>query len=470
MLCFAYLVVAIDLHAQSSEQTMSVDTPAVKRKKVKEKPVRYVDKDLLVEQKQHKTTETTKVKKKNTTPETTGGFTSVLYYENQDTTKQTSKIKKQKAPKGADSKKSDDLQLENQSTNSSVKQTDSKYNKDLQQGDTSNTQSNQEFSIIKSDNSKVTYKPKKEKPKQEVNIPQEPYNPIPVEKPLQAPVIYTRDQIAAMLLDTGNYYLEKGRFMRAHLYFDSLTQYYQNTFQYKFGYYFKAKCKMGMQDDVGAVNDFNYFILLDGCKSNFCTDTRYNLGVLKFKLGQFEQALFDLNEAAKDSSYKNYKFIFFYRAFCYAQQLEYIKAIQDLTRFLNLDNAHTYSTAEAIYYRGFYKTQLQDYRGAIKDYDAAIEMYLPSATGKNPNLQHIQKLIEVYIVRGLAKSQLKKYDEAIADYNLVIKLNPKYATAYRLKALDEIKKGDIEQGCLDLSRAGELGSNEAYSDIKQYCK
>jgi hypothetical protein len=39
-----------------------------------------------------------------------------------------------------------------------------------------------------------------------------------------------------------------------------------------------------------------------------------------------------------------------------------------------------------------------------------------------------------------------------------------------LKALDLIKKGEIEQGCLELSKAGELGSKEAYADIKQYCK
>lgn len=448
-----------------------VDTPYVKQKKVKEKPVRYIDKDLVVEQKQTKSLDTTKVKKKKTPAETTGGFTPVSYYDKQDTIKHAPKVKKQKPPKDTLTVKREENIPEQTTSRKRVKSNETTSTEDTQKTTVPTTENtNQEFSIIKSDSTKVTFKPKKEKPKPEPNTPEEKYIPQPIDKPVQVPVTYTREQIAAMLLDTGNYYLEKGRYLRAHLYFDSLTNYYQNTFQFKFGYYFKAKCKMGMQDDVGAVNDFNYFLLLDGCKSNFCTDTRYNLGVLKFRLGQFEQAMNELNEAAKDSSYKNYKYIFFYRAFCFAQQENYIKAIQDLTRFLNMDNAHTYNTAEAIYFRGYYKTQLQDYRGAIKDYDAAVEMYLPSVTGKNPNPQHIQKLIEVYIVRGLAKSQLKKYDEAIADYNLVLKLNPKYATAYRLKALDEIKKGDIEQGCLDLSRAGELGSNEAYSDIKQYCK
>lgn len=468
---FASIVDANTLFAQVPYQTLSIDSPAIKKKKVKEKPTRYIDKELIVEQKQIKTKDSTTVKKKKVTHDSSGGFTSISYYEKKDTLLPKQKVKKTKPTK-------DTLILQPEqhfekiNSRKKDKTTEINTNQPEQQQTESITEpSNQEFSITKSDDTQVTIKAKKEKPKQEEPKPpiEQVFTELPG-KPVQAPITYSREQIAAMLLDTGNYYLEKGRYMLARLYFDSLTNYYQNTFQYKFGFYFKAKCKMAMQDDIGAINDFNYFLLLDGCKSNFCTDTHYNLGVLKFRVGQFEQAMQELELAKKDSTYKNYKFIFFYRAFCFAQQEDYIKAIQDLTRFLNMDKGHTYSTAEAIYYRGYYKTQLQDYRGAIKDFDAAVEMYLPSATGKTPNPQHVQKLIEVYIVRGIAKSQLKKYDEAIADYNLVLKLNPQYATAYRLKALDEIKKGDIEQGCLDLSRAGELGSSEAYNDIKQFCK
>ncbi len=449
------------------QQIPDTDTPVIKKMKLKDKPVRYVDKDIVVEKKQEKVKDSTAVKKKKTPVKNEGGFTPVLYYEYQDSSAtKTKKHPKQKV-------KQDSVKVSNTNFDTIPKQTKRKKQKTEQQPDSNLQQEDsvkqqQEIQIEKTDSSRVVNKPKKEKIKHadttnNNEIKQENYYQL-------LPVTYTREQIAAMLLDTGNYYLERGRFMLAQTYFDSLTNFYQNTFQFKFGYYFKAKCKMGMKDAAGAVNDFNYFLLLDGCKSNFCTDTHYNLGVLKFQLGQTEQALLEFETASNDTAYKNYKFIFFYRGFCYAQKEEYIKAIQDLTRFLNLDNGHTYSTAEAIYYRGFYKTQLQDYRGAIKDYDAAIELYLPSATGKNPNQQHIQKLIEVYIVRGLAKSQLKKYDEAIADYNLVIKLNPQNAIAFRLRALDYIKKGDVDQGCLDLSRAGELGSNEAYNDIKQYCK
>ena len=34
----------------------------------------------------------------------------------------------------------------------------------------------------------------------------------------------------------------------------------------------------------------------------------------------------------------------------------------------------------------------------------------------------------------------------------------------------KLKLGQKESGCLDLSRAGELGYNEAYEAIKKYCQ
>ena len=114
---------------------------------------------------------------------------------------------------------------------------------------------------------------------------------------------------------------------------------------------------------------------------------------------------------------------------------------------------------------------MDDNRGAISDYDQAIIMYSGAyESSKGKNQIYFQKLIDTYITRGLAKAEIKKWDEAIADYNTVIKMKPDYATAFHLKGLSEIGKGDLDNGCLDLSRAGELGSIDAYEDIKLHCK
>jgi tetratricopeptide (TPR) repeat protein len=279
----------------------------------------------------------------------------------------------------------------------------------------------------------------------------------------------TRDQVAAMLLDSGNFYLNKNNHAEAIRYYDSLINHYGGTFQYRVAFYFRGKAKMAQNRDVPSMVDFNMFNTLDKCQSSFCTDAHYNLAVLKFRNDRLDECLQELNWVLKDSTYKNYRYAFFYRGFCRAAAEEYIPAIQDLTRFIDMDGGKTYSSAEALYYRGYYKAQMSDNRGAIRDYDEAIKLYEAGLNAKaNPAYQ--QKLIDTYIVRALAKANVKKYDEAIADYDVVIRLNPKYATAYRLKGLAEVGKGDKDNGCLDLSRAGELGSNEAYDDIKLHCR
>ena len=169
---------------------------------------------------------------------------------------------------------------------------------------------------------------------------------------------------------------------------------------------------------------------------------------------------------------RNLKMCYYYRAQCNGELNNNIQAVQDFTKFLNIDNLKTLASAEAVYNRGYYKMKLSDNRGAVQDYSQAIDLYSTALQNeKLPNRNsYLQKLIDAYISRGLAKADIQKYDEAIQDYNEVVKLNPQYALAYRLRGLAEIKKNDKDAGCLDLSHAGELGANEAYDDIKLYCK
>ena len=278
----------------------------------------------------------------------------------------------------------------------------------------------------------------------------------------------TRDQVAALLLDSGNNHLNKYNHTGAIYYFDSLINHYPGTFQHRVAFYFRGKAKMALNRDASAMADFDAFNAMDKCQSSFCTDAHYNLAVLKFRNDRMDDCLKELDWVFNDSTYKNYKYAYFYRGFSHAANQRYIQAIQDLTRFLELDGGRTFSSAEALYYRGFYKAQMTDKRGAIRDYDEAIALY-EAGMSKN-STAYQQKLIDTYIVRALAKDEIKKYDEAISDYDVVLKLNPKYATAYRLKGLSQIGKGDTDNGCLSLSRAGELGSVEAYDDIKQHCR
>ena len=79
------------------------------------------------------------------------------------------------------------------------------------------------------------------------------------------------------------------------------------------------------------------------------------------------------------------------------------------------------------------------------------------------------KTAEDYLKAGNTKYELKDYKGAIQDYTTAIELNPSNAEAYNLRGIDKLILGQKDSGCLDLSKAGEMGYLEAYDDIKEFC-
>ncbi|HEY9048802.1 MAG TPA: tetratricopeptide repeat protein [Ohtaekwangia sp.] len=111
--------------------------------------------------------------------------------------------------------------------------------------------------------------------------------------------------------------------------------------------------------------------------------------------------------------------------------------------------------ADAFFARGNVKMKLQDYYGAISDFSSAISI--------NENY------IEAYFNRGKAKQFLQAYEDAINDCSKIIQINPKNVDAYYMRGILRIDFGDVKNGCLDLSKAGELGDLKAYEVIKEKC-
>jgi hypothetical protein len=58
---------------------------------------------------------------------------------------------------------------------------------------------------------------------------------------------------------------------------------------------------------------------------------------------------------------------------------------------------------------------------------------------------------------------------SVGDFSKAIEINPKYTQAYYSKGISRIAIGQKDSGCLDLSKAGELGSEKAYEVIKKNC-
>jgi tetratricopeptide (TPR) repeat protein len=110
---------------------------------------------------------------------------------------------------------------------------------------------------------------------------------------------------------------------------------------------------------------------------------------------------------------------------------------------------------EAYYERGSIKYSLQDYYGAIFDFSQTISLN--------------DKFVDAYLKRGQAKHQLEAYNDAINDCSKIIEINPKNIDAFFLRGILRIEHGQMEGGCLDLSKAGELGDLKAYEMIREKC-
>jgi len=134
-------------------------------------------------------------------------------------------------------------------------------------------------------------------------------------------------------------------------------------------------------------------------------------------------------------------------------------AIVDYTTAIKLDPESRVSRF-AYSYRGLAKYELGDHRGAIADFTRAIELTDPNKKGL---------LSEYYNNRGVAKESLKDYSGAIVDYTTAIKLDPEVPVRYYNRGRAKIINNQKESGCLDLSKAGELGDPDAYEAIRSFC-
>ena len=75
---------------------------------------------------------------------------------------------------------------------------------------------------------------------------------------------------------------------------------------------------------------------------------------------------------------------------------------------------------------------------------------------------------ENFNIEGLFKTILALLPEAFEDYTKAIELNPNFAEAYYNRGIIQIFMKDTRKGCLDISKAGELGIVEAYEVLKRY--
>lgn len=136
---------------------------------------------------------------------------------------------------------------------------------------------------------------------------------------------------------------------------------------------------------------------------------------------------------------------------------DYIKADDLCNEAITLSMGYP----EAVKLKGFIKYDMKDYSGAIELFTIAIDN-----SGNVP----VYGLGEVYITRALAKESLNDYRGALADYDIAIETYSMLYNGYYNRGLLKYNYlDDVNGACSDWSKAGEKGDSRGYELIDKYC-
>lgn len=137
-----------------------------------------------------------------------------------------------------------------------------------------------------------------------------------------------------------------------------------------------------------------------------------------------------------------------------AEMIDFIASLENSTAMQNV-NIVGKSEDPSIQLRQNSSRRGYDYGDAMKDMNRVAELM--------PELPHAQYNI------GYLLCQSGDLPGAVAAFTRAIDLFPYFAEAYFNRGLVQIYMGDTQKGCLDLSKAGELGLDVAYTIIGRYC-
>ncbi len=170
---------------------------------------------------------------------------------------------------------------------------------------------------------------------------------------------------------------------------------------------------------------------------------------------QFGVALSRYDEAAASEETGRYDAL--YKAFYYmnrgvlrADMIEFIASMENNVRTLTMDD------------KGNTRARVSDKTDITYDYSEAVADLEKAASivGDSP-----------YILFDLGNLRCLSSDlpEAISCYDRAVAAYPYFGDAFFNRGLVQIYLKDKDKGCIDLSRAGELGVKEAYGVISKYC-
>ena len=182
-------------------------------------------------------------------------------------------------------------------------------------------------------------------------------------------------------------------------------------------------------------------------------------GLQELQRKQFNSALswFDRAVAAAGDDNERDRYARYYKAFYLmnrgvlkAEMIDFIASLEGNVQTLSMDTDGT--TRARVSDR---VARTYDYSEAVADIREALSIL--------PDIPYL------YFDLGNLECLSSHFVEALENYDMAIKLYPGMGDAYYNRGLVLIYLKDKEKGCIDLSRAGELGVADSYSVISKYC-
>jgi len=240
----------------------------------------------------------------------------------------------------------------------------------------------------------------------------------------------------------GLCYLKLENYTKAQLHFElSLSQNSQDPSVYSnLGL---TQEKIG--DTIAAINSYRQALELQAdhpeALSNFSYLTR--------KTKRLDLAEATLSTVEKDENPSPYSL--FHRGMVLHQLGRYQQAIAQYNQ------AISYFPNEADFYlqRGFSQEKLKQLDQALKDYSIAIKL--------GPTLE------KAYVNRGNVYYKQRKFSLALQDYQKALSLNDQNAKVYYNLGLVYHRLHQLDEACLYLNNALDLGYQPALSVIKKIC-
>ncbi len=140
-------------------------------------------------------------------------------------------------------------------------------------------------------------------------------------------------------------------------------------------------------------------------------------------------------------------FLYLNRAATRAEMIDFISSIDNAYQRISIES----DPASRLHNSS---TRTYNYDDAIADLNKAIKLYPAFAYA-------LYNRANLLALSG-------RLPEAFDDYTRAIAENPNFAEAYYNRGLIQIFMKDTRKGCLDISKAGELGIPEAYEVLKDY--